>query len=155
MLEGPHPDILYRDRVLRAYVMGKRWNLVGEFALLRKLIAAPPKGLHEAVPCLYDHEWEVEPGRSQSGKGDIVMTNGTGTYAVVEVKWLNMDASGRTARSRRTRKRSQVEEQAIRYAREFFKSHPEATVVAPLVFTDEVQEGQLKLLTDFVLRRNR
>lgn len=65
---------------------------------------------------LIDDEWDVVPGAPQHGRGDLLFTDGEGTYAVVEVKHLDVGATGPTARVKRTKKRRQVEAQALTYA---------------------------------------
>lgn len=90
-----------RDRVLRAYLLGRDWDEGPEYKLGRDLVLTAPLAL-SAYPLVYDYEWEVNQGHSQYGKGDLVFTDGTGRFAIVEVKWIDLETSGRTARTRRT-----------------------------------------------------
>jgi len=64
-------------------------------------------------PYVIEDEWEVEPGRTDRGRGDLVFTDGAGCFAVVEVKWLDLESTGRTGTTKRTsnrKKRRAVEE---------------------------------------------
>ncbi len=132
-----------RDRVLRACFEGRNWDNSGEYSLKRKLVLSGDPLLAE-YPFLYDDEWEVQPGQSNLGKGDLVFTDGEGRFAVIEVKYLN-PYTGKTARVKRNKQRNQVVEQAKRYAEEFQRLHPEATSVVAMTYTDE---GGLKVVED-------
>ena len=127
-------DYEKRNRILRAYFEGRDWDNSGEYNLKRKLILEGDPGL-AGYPLLYDDEWEVVPGQSNCGKGDLVFTDGQGKFAVVEVKYMN-PSTGRTARTRRTKQRKQVVEQAIHYASEFEDRTPEATSVVAMTYSD-------------------
>lgn len=63
-----------------------------------------------------EHEWCVVPGLPNRGVGDMVFRHPCGLDAVVEVKWLDHQASGHTASVRRWHKRKVMKEQALRYA---------------------------------------
>eukprot|EP00053_Salpingoeca_punica_P019021 m.189646 g.189646 ORF g.189646 m.189646 type:complete len:440 (+) comp17552_c0_seq1:3054-4373(+) len=86
---------------------------------------------------VYDYEWEVKPGLSQYGVGDLVLSNKDQTvFAAVEIKFFNFDATGRTASSKRNRQRSKVEDQARTYAMVLRDRLPHAQVVALAFCTD-------------------
>ena len=104
-----------RDRVIRAYLVGRKWDTNPEFGLLRDLVTNGHPDL-VAFPYVYDYEWEVQPGFSNAGCGDLVLTDGLGNFAVVEAKFIDNDRSGNTARVKRTKSRSQVRDQARTYA---------------------------------------
>lgn len=108
-------DFSERDRVIRAYLSGRTWDSNPEFGLVRELVVGGHPDL-TAFPFLYDYEWEVQPGFSNGGCGDLIFADGAGNYAVVEVKFVNLDRTGRTTRVKRTKARSQVREQAQTYA---------------------------------------
>ena len=127
-----------RDRVLRAYIAGRDWDANPEFRLIRALVSGGDP-LLEGFPLVYDYEWEVEPGRSNSGRGDLIFTDGEGAFAIVEVKYIDNDRSGSTARSKRTGSRKLVLEQAIRYAAEFRQTAAgTGALVVAFTFTNEV-----------------
>jgi len=52
----------------------------------------------------------------QRRKGDLLLTDGQGSYAVIEVKWLDFRSSGKTATTKRTKHRGKVLDQAAAYA---------------------------------------
>jgi hypothetical protein len=60
-------------------------------------------------------EWHVRGGQSQYGVGDLAATLPCGTEMVVEVKYLDLLATGHTACVKRRKHRRQAEEQAHRY----------------------------------------
>jgi hypothetical protein len=81
---------------------------------------------------LYDLEWPCEEGR-----GDVVLTDGKGRFAVLEFKHIDLKDTGPTARTRRTRKRREVFQQALRYSDAFVRIHPKVSVAEPWVVTNE------------------
>ena len=85
----------------------------------------------------YAQEWEVIPGYSQFGKGDLVFKRpGFEEYLVIETKYIRTD-SGKTARGSRTKNRKKVVEQALRYGAIFKQRHPGAEVEIA-TFTNDV-----------------
>lgn len=108
-------DFLVRDRVIRTYLEGRSWDSNPEFLLVRQIVAGGHADLG-ACTHVYDYEWEVDPGHSNGGCGDLVFTDGAGNFAVVEVKFIDTARSGPTARVKRTKSRSQVSDQARTYA---------------------------------------
>ncbi|KKM62655.1 hypothetical protein LCGC14_1519480 [marine sediment metagenome] len=81
-------DIKHRDKTIRSYVLSRNWDKNPEFLLVQKVV----RDLTEKKPELsefkfvYDYEWEVEPGRSDKGKGDLIFTDGHSNYLIVECK---------------------------------------------------------------------
>jgi hypothetical protein len=112
-------EIQHRDSVLRAYFEGRDWDRNNEYALKRKFVINSVTFIPD-YPYLIDDEWEVEPSRTEQGKGDLLFTDGAGRFAVVEVKWIDLEGSsgsrtGSTRRVSNRKKRRQVEEQADKY----------------------------------------
>ncbi|MDB9529598.1 hypothetical protein PN498_26645 [Oscillatoria sp. CS-180] len=107
-------DIEHRDRVLRAYFEGRDWDGNNEHALKRKLVMNSPELLPDYA-FIIDDEWEAEQNRGEQGKGDLIFTNGEGCFAVVEVKWIDLERTGKQVRTRRNEKRQNVTAQAERY----------------------------------------
>jgi len=136
-------DYEHRDRVIRTYLEGRTWDEHPEFLLIRTLVLKLPEAL-QRWPYLVEYEWEVSAGWSQAGKGDLVFGDGEGSFAIVEVKWIDNDTTGSTSRTRRTKKRKAVREQAQKYAVAWWYSHPEAVEVRAFTFTDDHSpQGQL------------
>src|SRR5262249_23868198 len=92
-------DILGRDKTYRAFFAGVQWNKGPEFNLIRNLVLKYPKELF-FYPFICEWEGEVYPGRSDLGKGDIILTDGEERYLIVEAKILSK-SSGRTQRNKR------------------------------------------------------
>ncbi len=82
-------EAAHRDRVLKAYFAGRDWDESPEFVLKREFVLRSLEFLPE-YPLAWDDEWEVEPGQSDEGKGDLVLTDGTGRFAVVEFPLSDM-----------------------------------------------------------------
>ncbi len=108
-------DLAERDRVIRTYIQGRSWDTNPEFMLIRAFVSEGHADL-AAYTHIHDYEWEVDPGHSNGGCGDLVLTDGAGNFAVVEAKFVDTGRSGHTARVKRTKSRSQVREQARTYA---------------------------------------
>ena len=125
-----------RNRVLRQYFIGRDWDANEEAKLTRRLVLEGAPALEE-YPFLYDHEWE-----SSAGKGDLVFADGTGRFAIVEIKWMDPPFSGRNKGARRNDKRGEVVAQAAKYALAFLREEEAADEVAAMVFTnDHTQPG--------------
>lgn len=136
-------QIEHRNQVIRAYFEGRDWDTNGEYALKRRLVLNSKK-LFPSYPYVIEDEWEVQPGRTDQGRGDLVFTDGSGGFAVVEVKSLDLESIGRTGTTKRVsnrKKRRMVEEQALRYAEIYQKNLDENQVAAnrvkPYLFTNE------------------
>jgi hypothetical protein len=111
-------EIVHRDQVIRGYFEGRNWDKNGEYSLKRKLIL-DSRQLFPNYSYVIEDEWEVEPGRTDQGCGDLVFTDGSGHFAVVEVKWIDLESTERTGSTKRgsnRKKRRKVEDQAIHYA---------------------------------------
>lgn len=112
-------EIVNRDHVIRRYFEGRNWDKNGEYSLKRKLILDSHQ-LFPDYPYVIEDEWEVEPGRTDQGCGDLVFTDAHGHFAIIEVKWIDLESTGRTGSTKREsnrKKRRKVEDQAIYYAR--------------------------------------
>ncbi len=137
-------EIGRRDRVLRAYFEGRTWDVNAEFGLKRELVLKSYHLLPE-YPFLIDNEWEVSPNMSQGGRGDLIFADGFGQFAVVEVKWLNLNSTGSTACARRTQKRKEAKEQAVRYRNILASQLPQARKVEGYYFTNEYRDRVIKV----------
>lgn len=95
-----------------------------------------------AAPFLVKHEWYPHPPLANLGRGDLVFSSGRGLFIVVEVKHIDLDSTGRTARNRRTAKRKQVRVQASKYARIFSTTSSPSlcTCVLAAYFTNETPQ---------------
>ena len=146
-------EIFYRNRILRTYFQGRNWDNNGEFILKRKLVLNS-KQLLQGYPYLIEDEWEVEPGRTDSGRGDLVFTDACCNFAVVEVKCIDLESTGHNASTKRTKKRRKVEEQAIKYAEKYreiasyYIKNLEPQVEA-FIFTNDSSQPQSILLEQF------
>jgi hypothetical protein len=108
-------QIEYRDRVLRAYIRDRNWDKNDEYLLKQQLVKHSTILLPE-YPYLIEDEWEVETSQSDKGKGDLVFASEHSRFAVVEIKYIDLRSTGRTASRKRTAKRQEVKKQAIDYA---------------------------------------
>lgn len=66
-------------------------------------------------------EYHVVTKRSQDGVGDLVLTDGDDHYMVCEAKYLNFEATGRTACARRRMQRKRCREQVKARLSQHFK----------------------------------
>jgi hypothetical protein len=115
-------EIRHRDGVLHDYFYGRNWDKNGEYALKRKLVINRGRLLPN-YPYVIEEEWEVTDNRTDLGRGDLVFTDGDGSFAVVEVKWIDLDGhlkNGKNRRENNRQKRRKVEEQSIEYALAYY-----------------------------------
>lgn len=139
-------EIQRRDQVIRSYLQGRDWDAVGEYGLKRQLVLESRRLLPD-YRYVIDDEWEVEPGRTQHGKGDLVFTDGRGFFAVVEIKYIDLigthrTGSGKTKRRNNNKKRNKVKEQAPKYLELLSKKLGDASALKAYVFTNEDEMPQ-------------
>ena len=78
-----------------------------------------------------------------NGEGDFLLENlKTRALSVVEVKYIDLISSGKTARARRNRHRNKVREQAFQYGQYVHEKYPERRVNI-YIYTNET--GFVKL----------
>ena len=90
---------------------------------------------------LIHREYELVPGQSQYGKGDLLFKK-KHTILVVEVKYIDFgskDRNSKTVRTKRTKHRKKVKEQAILYciALRIFHHKLNKAKFYPVVYTNE------------------
>lgn len=128
-------EIEHRDRILHAYFLGRTWDLNNEFLLKRKLVLER-NTLLPSYQYIFDDEWEVETSLSNEGKGDLIFTDGSGHFAVIEVKFIGKTGNRRI-------KRREVEQQAEKYAHHLTKKIKGYLEIKGFFYTDEVIQPKL------------
>jgi hypothetical protein len=109
-----------------------------------QLIINPPEGF----PNLCEWEWDVVDNMTHLGKGDLVFASLDGSeYLVVETKYHSLTGgSGKNMRTKRTKQRQEVREQASKYALAWQSRHPTAKVFyATLTNEQWVMYGELRV----------
>ena len=145
-------DIEHRDQVLRAYFKGRNWDQAGEQELKQRFVLDSQTLLPD-YPFVIDDEWEVNPGRTDEGRGDLVFTDGNGRFAVVEVKYIdltgdNRSGSKKTIKKSNQEKRKTVKEQAKTYAAHLLKKLDATASVEAYFFTNQCEVPQQVDLSD-------
>ncbi len=119
--------------------------ITNELELTQYLVASDQPQLR-AFPLLIGWEWHVYPNRSQCGVGDLLFTDGTGRFAVVEVKFLT-PRGGHTARESRRRGRRKVELQAKTFGMLLLRFNPGIRGVDSFYFTNFWSPPRLTLVS--------
>lgn len=92
-------------------------------------------------PYIFDYEWEIyeyiEGRKNTIGKGDLIFTDGEDNYLIVELKYLELYQSGKTARTRRTNKRKKNLEQTEKYMKLFQSVQKGAKKILGLSITND------------------
>ena len=146
-------EIRYRNKIISDYHLSRTWDENKEFLLKSELIMSS-KTLMPIYPYVVEDEWEVIADKSDEGMGDLVFTDGNGNFAVVEVKYLDLQSTGDTACSRRTKKRQKVKEQAVKYA-EIYRKKKFVKSVKSFIFTNEMKRPrEIRLVPRPTLRVN-
>jgi hypothetical protein len=144
-----------RDQVMRGFFEGKDWDRNDEFLLKRHLVVHSSQ-LLPGFPFLVDDEWDVGPGKTNKGRGDLVFADGEGAFAVVEVKFIDLARSGKTARAKRNDSRGKVVDQAVDYGKKLYERYGPTSTVEAYSFTNEVEapvlEGRVSAKGAFVTR---
>jgi hypothetical protein len=113
------------------------------YELIENFIQNPPTEISSKFPILFKKEWEVVPGHSQFGLGDLVYTNNEKTeFLVVELQIIDRHDCGATARKRRNKLRNRVQHQARIYAEKFSILHLGIPVYHTF-FTNEIKEDRV------------
>ncbi len=135
-------NIKLADKRLRDYILSIdrsiAWRLNGDFTLVQSIIKQQTELLENSdkltssmaevlvkYSYIFDYEWDVIPGMSQFGVGDLVFTDSNKNFLVMEVKKLSY-GSGRNQCVARRKARRKVEEQTVKYMNAFRRKHPEA-----------------------------
>ena len=105
------------------------------FVSMKEMVWILPGGRIHNFPYVWDYEWEVKPGYSQYGKGDLVLTDGKNDFMVLEAKWISRE-TGKTAVKRRKESRDKVRDQAKAYRNILQIMHPSCTVSAAILTND-------------------
>ena len=78
-------------------------------------------------PYIFRYEYEVNPGYSNHGKGDLIFTDGKNNFCIAEIKSLTIE-SGTNQCNKRTKKRKKVKWQERYYKSCFQRENPTANV---------------------------
>jgi len=83
--------IRHRDKTIRSYILSRNWDNNPEFLIAREVVQDLTKKMPELrkFKFVFDYEWEVEPGLSNKGKGDLIFTDGDNNFLIVECKFRN------------------------------------------------------------------
>ena len=96
-----------------------------------------PCGLVTGCPYVVAYQWYPhQPGRTNGGVGDLILSNGYRTFYIVEIKWI-CQLSGKNNREKRRKARIKVHEQAIFYTQCFQRRFPQFSC-SPVVYTNEM-----------------
>ncbi len=84
-------EIKHRDKTIRSYILSKNWDKNPEFLIVKEVVQdlAKKKPEFSKFKFVFDYEWEVEPGLSNKGKGDLIFTDGKNNFLIVECKNKN------------------------------------------------------------------
>ena len=84
-------QIKHRDETIRSYILSRNWDENPEFLIVQDVIQDLPKKKPQLkkFKFVFDYEWEVEPGLSNKGKGDLIFTDGKKNFLIVECKTRN------------------------------------------------------------------
>ena len=105
-------EIKNRNKTIRDYITGRTWDKNSEFLLIRQIVNGEIiQNYLENYPYIYDYEWEVIDGYTNYGKGDMVFTDAHGNFLIIECKFINLNDTGKTARTKRRKNRRHIEKQ--------------------------------------------
>ena len=131
-------EIKRRHWIIHDYIIGRTWDKNPEFLLIKQIVSGEIiQEYTEKYPYNYDYEWEVYDGYSNLGKGDLVLTDAHGNFLIIECKYINLNATGQTARSKRRKSRRDVKKQTKDYIKAFKIKNFEAKNVIGLAVTNE------------------
>lgn len=108
-------EIKYRDKTIRKYIFARNWDNNPEFLLNKEVVLnlAIRRPLLKNYKYVYDYEWEVIPGFSDKGKGDLILTDAKNHYLIIECK---------------KKKPQEIRKQVLKYMRFFISKNPDVSV---------------------------
>ena len=108
-------EIKYRDKTIRKYIFARNWDNNPEFLLNKEVVLnlAIRRPLLKNYKYVYDYEWEVIPGFSDKGKGDLILTDAKNHYLIIECK---------------KKKPQEIRKQVLKYMRIFLRKNPDVHV---------------------------
>ena len=131
-------EIERRDKIIHDYITGRTWDKNPEFLLIRQIVKGDIiENYIDKYSYIYDYEWEVIDGFTNYGKGDLVLTDAQDNFLIIECKYINLDETGKTARTKRRKNRRHIEMQTPKYITAFKWKTPEAKTVIGLGVTNE------------------
>lgn len=133
-------DIKRKSAQLRFKILNNTSYNHLEFGLVQEIVKKQKKvcdGRLKRYPYIFKYEYCIFPGQSNTGKGDLIFTNKRENFMVVEVKYLDLHQTGKTAKNRRTKKRKHIKTQTKRYMKELSTSYPDAKSIKGIAYTNE------------------
>ena len=131
-------EIRHRNKIIREYITGRTWDKNSEFLLIQKIINGDiVQNYIEKYSYIFDYEWEVIDGYTNHGKGDLVFTDAQGNFLIIECKYINLNETGKTARTKRRNNRRHIEKQVPKYINAFKWKTPDAKNVIGIGVTNE------------------
>ncbi len=86
-------DVQHRHDTISNYIKNRMWDMHPEgkkieFELVREVVENLSKRRPELeeYKYIYNYEWEVIPGETDKGKGDLVFTDGVNKFLIIECK---------------------------------------------------------------------
>jgi hypothetical protein len=96
-----------------------------------------PNELVADCPYVVAYQWYPhQPGKTNGGVGDLILSDGYRTFYIVEIKWI-CQLSGKNNREKRRRAKLKVYEQAILYSQYFQQRFPQFNS-SPVTHTNEM-----------------
>ena len=133
-------DMKQRDDRLRSKILNNTSNHSHEFRLVQEIIKKQKTvcgGRLKRYPYIFNYEYCMIPGQSNTGKGDLIFTDKRDNYMVMEVKYLDFYQSGKTAKNRRTKHRKKVKTQTKKYMKELSSFYPGAKSIKGIAYTNQ------------------
>lgn len=145
-------ECVRRNRILRSYILKRNWDCDLEFKVIQSLLAIPTPSFwlpfHMRYPLVYDFEWETF--HCDSGLGDLILTDGLGSFLIVEAKTLFTFGHGskRCQSANRGFKRRAVKQQCLRNAQIWHSRNPNVKRTEGVVVTEEGTKHVALLVRD-------
>lgn len=137
----PISALRHRHKTNSDYILNRNWTGDCEFLIVQDLIIRWSRiPVIKDYPYLFDYEYLLNGNFSNHGKGDLILTKDISmtSLLVVEVKFINLRATGSTASTSRTKNRKKVREQAEIYSDLARAMYPGADVTAVTVTNEEI-----------------
>lgn len=104
-------------------------------------------------PYVVDFEYEINPGYTNLGKGDLILADAKNNLLAAEFKYIDLISSGKTARTKRNKDRGKVQEQALIYANMLQRKYPKAEVNFCSITNEEISWELRMKFKEFVEKK--
>ncbi|MHA1124885.1 MAG: hypothetical protein ACTSO7_06555 [Candidatus Heimdallarchaeota archaeon] len=141
------------DKQVRKEIYLRVQRPVDEETVLMSFIVSHQKHIPTLCdfPYLLEFEYEIIPGKSNLGRGDLLFSDGENNFLIVETKYLKKKTTGKTKNKNTTRRkqRRKAEKQVIEYSHDLKNKYPQAKTNSLIIYDETLEPPIHKLFLKY------